>query len=48
MIPKKAGLTSHDLYVQGFLPKQMLVALSEDQFYGSFPQAQHALKPAEV
>lgn len=42
------ALTGHDLYVQGFLPKQRLVALSEDRASGPSSQAQGACKQAEV
>ena len=47
-IPQRAGLTAHELYVQGFLPKQMLVALSEDQVSGPSSQAEGACKQAEL
>jgi len=41
----KAG---HEQYVQGFLPKKMLVALSEDQASGTSSQAQGACQQAAV
>lgn len=36
--PKRAGLTYHELYIQGLLPKQMLAALLEDQVLGLPPR----------
>lgn len=42
------GLTGHEFYVQGFLPKQRVVALSEDRASGPSSQAQGACKQAEA